>query len=379
MAARIQDGIVTKSNEPFQRLTPRALAALMLQGAETCDFQYWEDVFVKERQSNPNANVLKRQITLSDRQSSRENMSRIMKAHADITPDMASAAESDGGAHRSDAPEPTHSALPLLILDVREPAEFEECHIVTSKNYPVSTLSRSFQFSGEVLRLKNSPSVLIVIVDEDERTSSAMIRFFVERGYENVRLLSGGISTLARRVHGVLVGVPPVRWFSPPTQAPSAQSKGDSLSHHSKKGRASPHAPQRGQSHALTDPEHDNSIVVVKNTQPAERWNVEALKFSLEAINAATAKLPRSPAPSKPPSPHPSPSQSMDPSRCSTPDSLAHGVGTRTSSTRTTPLVSGRSTPAGTNESEYAAEMTLQTFKSTPPIRSRVLGGGLRK
>ncbi|KAI9202141.1 uncharacterized protein BJ171DRAFT_192056 [Polychytrium aggregatum] len=73
-----------------------------------------------------------------------------------------------------------------------KPAEFEECHIVTSKKLSgFSTLSRSFQFSGEVLRLKNSPSVLIVIVDEDERTSSAMIRFFVERGYENVRLLSG--------------------------------------------------------------------------------------------------------------------------------------------------------------------------------------------
>ncbi|XP_054710272.1 centrosomal protein of 41 kDa B-like isoform X2 [Uloborus diversus] len=84
--------------------------------------------------------------------------------------------------------------LPYLLLDVRDREDFLRCHIVTAKNYPSAMLSRSTGYETEEMKLyKNDRFKLIILYDEDETIASRVATTLIERGYENVFLLSGGL------------------------------------------------------------------------------------------------------------------------------------------------------------------------------------------
>lgn len=83
---------------------------------------------------------------------------------------------------------------PFLILDVRDVEDFEMLHIVSAESYPMSRLSRSINFeSKSMLRFKNRDGKIIVVYDNDEVLAAKSATTLVERGYENVFMLSGGI------------------------------------------------------------------------------------------------------------------------------------------------------------------------------------------
>ena len=81
------------------------------------------------------------------------------------------------------------------MLDIRDRDEYEQCHIITALSYPTAMLSRSINNeTPELLAYKNQPGKIIVIYDEDEKIGTKAGTTLVERGYDNLFLLSGGIN-----------------------------------------------------------------------------------------------------------------------------------------------------------------------------------------
>ena len=83
--------------------------------------------------------------------------------------------------------------LPYLLLDIRDRDEYDQCHIITALNYPTAMLSRSMNNeSPELLAYKNQPGKIIVVYDDDEKIGNRAATTLVQRGYDNLFLLSGG-------------------------------------------------------------------------------------------------------------------------------------------------------------------------------------------
>ncbi|XP_061175977.1 centrosomal protein of 41 kDa-like isoform X2 [Saccostrea echinata] len=101
-------------------------------------------------------------------------------------------------------------SCPYLLLDIRDSDAFEECHIITAKNYPKSMLSRATNYeSKDMLAFKNQPGKIIVIYDEDERLAHEAATTLVQRGYDNLFLLSGGMRIAYRYFpEGLMTGTP---------------------------------------------------------------------------------------------------------------------------------------------------------------------------
>jgi len=140
-----------------------------------------------------------------------------------------------------------------LLLDLRDEADFEDCHIATAICYPhtqvtlglffcyVDACNLSFYenalnpppwqlthstnyFSSEIYRYKNRPDRMIIIYDDDERISSAAGKLFVERGVENVYVLTGGLRKFSDKHEDFVTGTPPQYAEScPPSTARSSR------------------------------------------------------------------------------------------------------------------------------------------------------------
>ncbi|XP_067933943.1 centrosomal protein of 41 kDa A-like [Watersipora subatra] len=88
---------------------------------------------------------------------------------------------------------------PFLILDVRDQDEYNACHIITAESFPIAYLSRSCNYENKsMLAYKNQPGKIIIVYDEDERVAPKAATTLVERGYDNLFLLSGGLKVAAR-------------------------------------------------------------------------------------------------------------------------------------------------------------------------------------
>jgi centrosomal protein CEP41 len=83
--------------------------------------------------------------------------------------------------------------VPYLLLDIRDKDEYDNCHIKTALNYPIAMLSRSINNeTKELLAFKNQEGKIILIYDDDEKIGPKAAATFVERGYDNLFMLSGG-------------------------------------------------------------------------------------------------------------------------------------------------------------------------------------------
>lgn len=83
--------------------------------------------------------------------------------------------------------------LPYLLLDLRDSDDYEACHIISAMSYPTAMLSRSVNNeTKEMLAFKNQPGKIIVAYDDDERICPKAATTLVQRGYDNLFLLSGG-------------------------------------------------------------------------------------------------------------------------------------------------------------------------------------------
>ena len=51
-------------------------------------------------------------------------------------------------------------------------------------------------FTAEIYRYKNRPDRMIIIYDDDERLAAPAGKLFVEKGVENVYIITGGVCAL---------------------------------------------------------------------------------------------------------------------------------------------------------------------------------------
>jgi centrosomal protein CEP41 len=110
------------------------------------------------------------------------------------------------------------SDMPYLLLDLRDRDEYERSHIISAYNYPIAMLSRSINNeTPELLAYKNRSGKIIVVYDDDERVSPRAATTLVERGYDNLFLLSGGMKLASRKFpDGLITGHLPA-YYSLPT------------------------------------------------------------------------------------------------------------------------------------------------------------------
>ena len=80
-----------------------------------------------------------------------------------------------------------------LLIDVREPWEFEICHIEQSINIPMSQIPTRFQ------QIDTTVDEIIVICHHGVR-SLQVIQFLQQQAIENLINLEGGVDAWAREV-----------------------------------------------------------------------------------------------------------------------------------------------------------------------------------
>lgn len=106
---------------------------------------------------------------------------------------------------------------PYLILDVRESHEFNNYHIQQARSYPYTMLRRD-QMHPEIYSFKNKPESLIIICCSNEIISRDTAKILVDRGVDNIFLLTGGINEFAYDFPEFIEGIPP----RPPKGHPSS-------------------------------------------------------------------------------------------------------------------------------------------------------------
>merc|ERR1719181_2528082 len=85
---------------------------------------------------------------------------------------------------------------PYLVLDLRTEAEFAACHLVQARSFPQRLLMQD-KSTVELHRFRNRDGKLIILYDDDERLAAAAAQQLVHRGFENIFVLSGGLSVFA--------------------------------------------------------------------------------------------------------------------------------------------------------------------------------------
>lgn len=127
-------------------------------------------------------------------------------------------AETGRGAHSthivtySEDAKPTYDK-PYLLLDMREIEEFRTCHLLQARSYPYAMLRRD-NFHPDIYRFRNEPERLIIVYCQDERVSRLAAKDLVDRGIDNIFLLTGGMNEFAYEYPSYCEGAPP----SPPRQ-----------------------------------------------------------------------------------------------------------------------------------------------------------------
>jgi centrosomal protein CEP41 len=97
---------------------------------------------------------------------------------------------------------------PYLILDVREVDYFNNYHILQARSFPYMLLRRD-QMHPEIYRFRNQPETLIIVCCDDEKQSQESAKVLVDRGIDNVYLLTGGINEFAYQFPHFIEGIPP--------------------------------------------------------------------------------------------------------------------------------------------------------------------------
>nr|XP_002124082.1 centrosomal protein of 41 kDa isoform X1 [Ciona intestinalis] len=220
-----------KNNEIFRRMKATTLAQLVLQVANVSMQE--EDSSISDlasARSGVSSVTLNGGDNTDRRRSSSSNNSGLNGFHDDDDDKVNSPRSSlqsvirgvgevdmmDNNKHSDNelaaALETPYPDCPYLLLDVRDQDEYAACHIVGAKSYPIAMLSRTMNnFTREILEFKNCPGRIIIIYDEDERIGTVAASTMVERGFDNMFLLSGGLKILAQKIpEGIVTGTYPL-------------------------------------------------------------------------------------------------------------------------------------------------------------------------
>jgi rhodanese-related sulfurtransferase len=103
---------------------------------------------------------------------------------------------------------------PYLIIDVRDDSEYHQYHLLQARNYSY-TMMRRDQVHPEMMKFRNKEGYLIIVVADDERLGADAAKLLVDRGTDNIFLLSASILEFAEENPGYIEGNPPISKASP--------------------------------------------------------------------------------------------------------------------------------------------------------------------
>ncbi|KAL7682241.1 putative Rhodanese-like domain-containing protein [Plasmopara halstedii] len=106
-----------------------------------------------------------------------------------------------------EADEKEEYEAPYLVLDTRSKEEFANNRIYRSKSYPASYLNRDVLLP-EMHQFKNQEAKLIVLYDLDDSTVAQTAHTLVQRGFDNVYVLTGGLINYADEFPDHIEGTP---------------------------------------------------------------------------------------------------------------------------------------------------------------------------
>jgi len=101
-------------------------------------------------------------------------------------------------------------ARDLILLDLRDDGEYQQCHLPQSVSYPAQKINRD-QFTPDLHRCKRDPSKLLVVYHSNDTTTAGVATLLVQKGWESVYALSGGFEEMASSYPEVLEGEVPER------------------------------------------------------------------------------------------------------------------------------------------------------------------------
>lgn len=95
----------------------------------------------------------------------------------------------------------------FLLLDLREEDEYKQAHIQGAISYPAALLRRDF-FIPQIYKFRNSPNKIIVVYDSDDskRIGLEAANLFVQKNYNNIFYLSGGLKKMAEKHPHRIIG-----------------------------------------------------------------------------------------------------------------------------------------------------------------------------
>lgn len=98
----------------------------------------------------------------------------------------------------------------FLLLDVRDPEEYETARIKGAMSYPAAILSRAINyFTADLYYYKNKENKMILIYDEDEKIAVQAGNIFYQKGIDNIFVLHGGLRQMYEEFPDLVVGVLP--------------------------------------------------------------------------------------------------------------------------------------------------------------------------
>ncbi|KAL1285716.1 Centrosomal protein of [Trichinella pseudospiralis] len=99
----------------------------------------------------------------------------------------------------------------FLLVDVRPESQFFKYRIKGAISFPYTNLCKGFTYEpAEMLAMKNQSGKMIICYDNDERFAKRVATMLVQRDYENVYLLSGGLGqALKLYPRGLIAGYVP--------------------------------------------------------------------------------------------------------------------------------------------------------------------------
>lgn len=152
----------------------------------------------------------------------------------------------------------------FLLLDVRDPDGFTQCHLQGALHYPAPMLSRSVNpylpemynyvsfciLISLIILKKNKEGKLIIIYDLDEKIAVPTGNLFFEKGFDNVQVLTGGLREFAEQYPELVEGEIPLSPKKKNKKSLSSTGLGTS----SYKEPSSPSSVRSGSSRVFSNP-----------------------------------------------------------------------------------------------------------------------------
>ncbi|CAF2085375.1 unnamed protein product [Rotaria magnacalcarata] len=211
-----------QTGEIFKRMKVSTLIQLIIQVADINSFEN-----LKNGEDDPSAS--QRTLTAdTDRPQTQDSVRSIASSRSTLQSVIRGVGEMDAynnyrNSYTNTPQTPTSEQIdlaykecPYLIVDLRDKDEFNTNHIVSAHHYPAPMLSRcTNNESKELLIYKNQKGKIIILYDEDERMAPRAATIMIERGYNNLFLLSGGLKYAVKKFpRGLITGRCPLSWTS---------------------------------------------------------------------------------------------------------------------------------------------------------------------